>query len=427
MNKILLAAIGISIVSPLFSIDPPKKRVKKLSKQSQNFVDNLVVFDEGTITSGRSIGNLKPTEKDTALLFHSIPKRVSHSHFAMSKFEVSNADYHLFELYVHDSIRRTELSKQDAKYLLPDSKLLDWSVPLEERDVSRILMEGKYDYRYVKDGKELSLTISPDQEVWTKDFTYSYNEPMKNMYYWHPAYDNYPVVGISAEQAEAYCHWYTKEFRKSLSPDQKELFKGKSFRLPSSVEWESAAIDKTNDIHTNNVFAWQGGAMGIQGNYGAIVDENNYNLKYFSGDGGFHTVKVDSYVAGSNGIHNMSGNVCEWTSTEARDTIFYGEQYFLPGEPLNSIEKKMRKQIPEENDKGFTERKIKEYSALIHHDCIILSKYKEGVYVKGGSWADPLIYSMIDKKEVYLKDHQSSRIGFRLAMDVDEDLADFLD
>jgi formylglycine-generating enzyme required for sulfatase activity len=436
MNKILLALIGISLVQWSFSIDPPKKKIKKLSKKSQSFIDDLVVFYEGDVTVGRSVGRLIPTSRDTALLFNNVVKRVNHTHFALSKYEVSNQDYRAFEMYVHDSVKRSELAKKDAKYLLTGSQLLDWTVPLpEESEDYQIFQTGNHTYQYEKNGESIELVISPDQEVWTKDFTYAFNEPMNNMYYWHPAYDKYPVVGVSAIQAEAYCDWYSKQFFKSLTPSQKTLFKNKSFRLPTSLEWESATKEKSDDpeaiLNDKTVFAWTGGSFGIQGNYGSIVDENNFNFKYFSGDGGFHTVKVNSYTPGMNGIHNMSGNVCEWTSTEAQDTVFFryleNELTFLPGEKLSSIEKKIRQVVPTKNDKGLTEERIQHYISSVHHDCEVLSKYKDGVYVKGGSWADPLIYAMVDKKEVYLKDHQSSRIGFRMALDMDDELLEFLD
>ena len=39
--------------------------------------------------------------------------------------------------------------------------------------------------------------IYPDTLCWISDFTYSYNEPMAKAYFWHPAYDYYPVVGVS--------------------------------------------------------------------------------------------------------------------------------------------------------------------------------------------------------------------------------------
>ena len=56
-------------------------------------------------------------------------------------------------------------------------------------------------------GKTVSEKVRPDSTVWREEL--AYNEPYLNYYFTHVAYDMYPVVGITWEQASDYCIWRT--------------------------------------------------------------------------------------------------------------------------------------------------------------------------------------------------------------------------
>ncbi len=54
--------------------------------------------------------------------------------------------------------------------------------------------------------KEETINVYPDTLCWIHDFPYSYNEPLTKSYFWHPTYDNYPVVGVNWSQARAFVY-----------------------------------------------------------------------------------------------------------------------------------------------------------------------------------------------------------------------------
>lgn len=58
----------------------------------------------------------------------------------------------------------------------------------------------------------------PDTLVWRSAL--SYNEPYVDNYLRHPAYQDYPVVGVSWEQAQRYCTWRTDRVNERLLRDQ---------------------------------------------------------------------------------------------------------------------------------------------------------------------------------------------------------------
>jgi formylglycine-generating enzyme required for sulfatase activity len=91
----------------------------------------------------------------------------------------------------------------------------------------------------------------PDTLVWRD--RYSYSEPMVDYYFRHPAFRNYPVLGISYEQAESYCKWLTAKYMNEVN----RKFKQVEFQLPTIAEWTYASkggLDLSK-------FPWKGNSM----------------------------------------------------------------------------------------------------------------------------------------------------------------------
>jgi formylglycine-generating enzyme len=83
------------------------------------------------------------------------------------------------------------------------------------------------------------LMSTPIPWCWIRDFTYSFNDPQATLYFWHPSYDNYPVVGVSWIQARAFSVWRTDFMNSFLRAEG--LPGVHNYRLPSEIEWEYAA------------------------------------------------------------------------------------------------------------------------------------------------------------------------------------------
>jgi len=116
----------------------------------------LVFIEGGSFAMGR-------VEQDVMYDWNNIPRRVTVSSFYMDETEVRNLDY--------------------REYLY-------W-----------------LSYVYSSDYRFLYREALPDTLVWRERL--AYNEPMVELYLRHPAYEQYPVVGVSWVQATKYCEWRT--------------------------------------------------------------------------------------------------------------------------------------------------------------------------------------------------------------------------
>lgn len=149
------------------------------------------------------------------------------------------------------------------------------------------------------------VNIYPDTTCWVNDFPNAENERYMRQYFSNPAYNDYPVVGVTWEQANAFCHWRTEFLKRGLGAAGAQI---QPYRLPTEIEWEYAARGASGGL-----FPWQSGEV--------KSDKDCYYANFkpdrgdYTEDGSLITAKVGTYSANSNGLYDMAGNVAEWTST----------------------------------------------------------------------------------------------------------------
>ncbi len=149
------------------------------------------------------------------------------------------------------------------------------------------------------------VNVYPDTTCWVNDFRNADNERYMKLYFSNPAYDDYPVVGVSWEQANAFCVWRTNYLLRGLGGMAKQI---QRYRLPTEVEWEFAARGKNASM-----FPWDSGEVKSDKDcYYANFKPDRGN---YTEDGSLITSKCGAYSANSNGLYDMAGNVAEWTST----------------------------------------------------------------------------------------------------------------
>ncbi len=297
----------------------------------------LVFIEGGTFIMGR-------VEEDVMREWNNMPRRVTVPSFYMDETEVRNVDY--------------------REYLY-------W--------IRRVFVDYPEVYR-----KAL-----PDTLVWRRPL--AYNEPMVENYLRHPAYSEYPVVGVNWLQANDYCSWRTNRVNEIVLVDmgvlemdvnqqgennfdteayllgQYEGVAGKKpmkdldpnkdtrnvryddgillprYRLPTEAEWEYAASGLIGNSYeerltSRRIYPWDGHtlrnpAKKERGKMMANFVRGYGDYMGMAGnlnDGGDITVPVKSYYPNDYGLYCMAGNVNEWVADVYRPLSFQDAHEFSP-------------------------------------------------------------------------------------------------
>lgn len=145
----------------------------------------------------------------------------------------------------------------------------------------------------------------PDLDLWIHLPNGMANQ-LREHYFSHPAFDNYPVLTISRKGAELYCEWLSSEIQKMSAA--KKNTTTYLVRLPTRSEWTMAASN--NGKHSP--YAWEGIYLrDYRGVY--LANLNTWSTAPFSSeeDGGMYSVPVTYYSTNSLGLYNMCGNAAE--------------------------------------------------------------------------------------------------------------------
>ncbi len=221
------------------------------------------------------------------------------------------------------------------------------------------------------------VLVYPDTLCWIADFTYSFNEPWTQMYFWHPGFDYYPIVGVSWKQATAFCIWRSNLLNNYLQSEHQPL--AMDYRLPTEAEWEYAARGGLNQA----VYPW--GGYYTRNNRGCFVANFKPLRGRYADDGSAATSVICSYAPNDFGLYDMAGNVSEWTSSAYDESSYAYTHDFNPTYQYNA-----------------------------RPDDAIVMKRK---VIRGGSWKDIAYFMQCGTRSYEYQDSATSYIGFRCVRD----------
>lgn len=192
--------------------------------------------------------------------------------------------------------------KKDKQFTPPGTAQINETFYADEMEISNFSwMEYEYwtKTKYGANSAEHLATL-PDTNVWRERLAFC--EPYMLHYYRHPAYKEYPVIGISYEQAVAYCAWRTERVKEFYAIKNKKNI-NIEYRLPTKAEWELMSNNGTD------VFSQAGkNAKGYFLVNCKLPVDTTKKAPFYQAD---VTAPIKSYGKNYFGLYNMIGNVSE--------------------------------------------------------------------------------------------------------------------
>ena len=378
------------------------------AKWSLSKPTGMVFVPPGTFHMG-------PSDQDINYAYTARNKQVSISGFWMDATEITNNEYRQFTNWVRDSIAaklmgfvkqgpdgieyvdwkkastikwsdKATTEKIDAIILTPDNRIFG----KKELDAKKIIYQSEaFDYKAAAQNRDATvprsafivkqqIPVYPDSLCWVRDFAYSYNEPMAKKYYSHPAYGNYPVVGVNWKQATAFCEWRTLFLNAFL--ESKKKTSESDFRLPTEAQWEYAA----RGGRSQSPYPW--GGPYLRNKKGCLLANFKPGRGNYPEDGALYTARADAYWPNDFGLYNMAGNVSEWTSS-----LYYEGGYNFQHDMNPDIRWNAK-----DSDPPRMKRKV----------------------IRGGSWKDVGYFLQTSTRNYEYQDTSKSYIGFRCVIDL---------
>ncbi|MXV49368.1 SUMF1/EgtB/PvdO family nonheme iron enzyme [Pedobacter sp. HMF7647] len=395
--------------------------VKNKKLNNKRIPLGMVYIPAGTFIMGQ-------TDQDITFAQIAQNKQVTVQAFYMDQTEITNSEYRQFVNWVRDSIAITNYLQDDKFYLKSKNaantggqKYIDWKKVgngsalwsskkggaananklqgMYYQGEDKIFDRNEVDVRLLKYNFAImnqraaansrgdltkkrsdfiyrdTVAIYPDTLVWLADFAYAQNEPLVEGYFSHPAFDNYPVVGVTWRQARAFTVWRTRLYEGYAQAHKMPRLSRLPYELPTEAEFEYAA----RGGRVGNDYPW--GGPYIRNAKGCLMANFKPGRGNYIDDGGAFTVNVKSYFPNDFGLYNMAGNVAEWTASaydESASTFVHDMN------PTFSYEAKS-------NDPEVLKRKV----------------------IRGGSWKDIGYFLQNSSRSFEYQDTAKSYIGFR--------------
>ncbi len=294
----------------------------------------------------------------------------------------------LSELYIPEEERFANQHEIDTRKLIYDYYWIDYKQAARSAnrfnyDTQRYegsVVNGKGEIIPVADRSAFimreTVPVYPDTLCWIRDFAYTYNEPLTFRYFSHPAFFEYPVVGVTWKQARAFCKWRTMlntEYRSRLNDTPAH-----DYRLPTESEWELAS--RGGNLNTK----FPHGSYYTRNRQGCFTAGNFKPLRgnyIYDSQTSVTTMEVASFDPNDYGLFDMAGNVAEWTSS-----AFFEAGYDFANDLNPEID----------------------YTALPDDPPVMKRKV-----VRGGSWKDAPYFITNYTRSFEYQDTTKSYIGFR--------------